>query len=108
MYSSRSLNLVLKGGAKSAGINRNVSSHMLRYSYAIHLLENGVDLRYIRELLRHKSSKTTEIYTYVSNHKLESLPSPFDLLKIKITNMMKTFCYPSNLRGYWMIYFTYK
>lgn len=80
-YSDRSVNQVLKRAAQKANIKRHVSSHMLRHSYATHLLENGVDLRYIQELLGHKSSKTTEIYTYVSKHKLESLPSPFDFLK---------------------------
>jgi integrase/recombinase XerD len=80
-YSDRSVNQFLQRAAKSAGIKRHVSSHVLRHSYATHLLEGGVDLRYIQELLGHKSSKTTEIYTYVSNHKLETLPSPFDFLK---------------------------
>ena len=80
-YSDRSVNQFLQRAAKNAEIKRHVSSHMLRHSYATHLLEGGVDLRYIQELLGHKSSKTTEIYTYVSNHKLESLPSPFDFLK---------------------------
>jgi len=79
-YSYNSVNKVLQNAAKKAGIKRHVSSHMLRHSYATHLLEGGVDLRYIQELLGHKSSKTTEIYTYVSNHKLESLHSPFDFL----------------------------
>ncbi|MBD81466.1 MAG: integrase [Crocinitomicaceae bacterium] len=80
-YSDRSVNQILKRAATKAGIKRHISSHMLRHSYATHLLEGGVDLRYIQELLGHKSSKTTEIYTYVSNHKLETLPSPFDFLK---------------------------
>jgi integrase/recombinase XerD len=80
-YSEKSVNKLLKRAAKAAGIKQNVTSHMLRHSYATHLLENGTDLRYIQELLGHKSSKTTEIYTYVSNHKLETIPSPFDLLK---------------------------
>ena len=80
LYSYHSLNKVLQRAATKAGIKRHVSSHMLRHSYATHLLEGGVDLRYIQELLGHKSSKTTEIYTYVSNHKLEALPSPFDFL----------------------------
>ena len=82
-YSDRSLNQVLKRTAIAVGISRHVSSHALRHSYATHLLEGGVDLRYIQELLGHKSSKTTEIYTYVSNKKLESLPSPFDFLNRK-------------------------
>ena len=67
-----------------AGIKRIVNLHMLRHSYATHLLENGTDLRYIQELLGHKSSRTTEIYTHVSNHQLRKIVSPLDRLAIKI------------------------
>jgi len=46
------------------------------------MLENGTDLRYIQEILGHKSSKTTEIYTHVSNKSLQKIKNPFDDLKI--------------------------
>src|SRR5210317_2017127 len=81
-YSNHSINSVLQRAAKQVGITRHLSSHALRHSYATHLLEGGVDLRYIEELLGHKDSKTTEIYTYVSTQELKNIPSPFDFLKL--------------------------
>lgn len=81
-YSAASINKFIKSSARKAGIKRNVTCHMLRHSFATHLLESGVDLRYIQELLGHGSSKTTEIYTYVSNDMLKEIQSPFDDLDI--------------------------
>jgi integrase/recombinase XerD len=77
-YDSRSLQLVLKQAVQKAGIQKPVTLHWLRHSYATHLLESGTDLRYIQELLGHNSSKTTEIYTHVSTKNIQQIKSPFD------------------------------
>jgi site-specific recombinase XerD len=69
---------VLKKACKNAKINKPVTLHWLRHSYATHLLERGTDLRYIQELLGHSSSRTTEIYTHVSMKSLSQISSPFD------------------------------
>ena len=61
-----------------AGIKKEVTIHSLRHSFATHLLENGIDLRYVQELLGHKSSKTTEIYTHVSNKDFMKIRNPLD------------------------------
>ncbi len=76
----RSVEKIFSGACKKAGIEKDVSVHTLRHSFATHLLESGVDLRYIQELLGHKSSKTTEIYTHVSNKNLRTIKSPLDTL----------------------------
>lgn len=77
-YSEHSLQNVLKQALEKAKINKPVTLHWLRHSYATHLLESGTDLRYIQELLGHKSSKTTEIYTHVSTKSIQNIKSPFD------------------------------
>ena len=77
-YSDKSIQSVLKQALEKAKVSKPVTLHWLRHSYATHLLESGTDLRYIQELLGHKSSKTTEIYTHVTEKGLQKIKSPFD------------------------------
>ncbi|HMB00022.1 MAG TPA: tyrosine-type recombinase/integrase, partial [Spirochaetota bacterium] len=79
-YSTGSMAKVLKNAAKAAGIQRRVHLHMLRHSFATHLLEDGKDIRYVQELLGHRSIKTTERYTHIVNDALNTVVSPFDKL----------------------------
>ncbi len=77
-YSPTSVVNVLKKAAVKAGIRKLVTPHMLRHSFATHLLEQGTDLRYIQVLLGHNSSKTTEIYTHVSKKAIDKIRNPVD------------------------------
>jgi len=79
-YSARSIQVIFHRAAQAAKITKKVSVHTLRHSFATHLLENGVGLRYIQNLLGHENSKTTEIYTHITTKGLDQIKSPFDTL----------------------------
>ena len=79
-YSVKSIQEVTKKYAFEAQIRKKVTPHILRHSYATHQLENGVNIRYIQELLGHHSIKTTEIYTHISKVAKEKIANPLDQL----------------------------
>jgi len=79
-YSATSVRAFLKHNARRAGILKKVTPHTLRHSFATHLLEQGIDIRYIQELLGHSRPETTMIYTHVSRKDLMHIRSPLDLL----------------------------
>jgi len=77
-YSGTSINLIFQRARQRSGVTTEGGVHMLRHSYATHLHESGYDIRIIQELLGHKSSKTTEIYTHISTRTIQKVISPFD------------------------------
>ena len=78
---TRSVQRMVKNAATAAGIEKNVTAHTLRHSFATHLLEGGTNLRIIQELLGHQSARTTQIYTHVARSTLASVRSPLDDLE---------------------------
>lgn len=77
-YPARTFQEVLHDALLTADIKKPITPHWLRHSYAWHLLETGTDFRYIQVLLGHKSSKTIEIYTHVTEISLQKIKSSFD------------------------------
>lgn len=88
-YTAGSIRKFLRESCKKAGIKKVVTPHTLRHSYATHLLENGVDIRYIQVLLGHSRPETTMVYTHVAKKDMLAIESPLD-------TMVKTFISSDN------------
>ncbi|QYA26905.1 tyrosine-type recombinase/integrase [Gramella sp. MT6] len=94
-YSSSAVRSFLKDSCRRARIKKRVTPHTLRHSYATHMLENGIDLRYIQELLGHSRPETTMIYTHVTQKDLSRIKSPLD---VSIKELMERSNADPNLR----------
>lgn len=82
-YSSRSAQKVFQRAKEKVGIRKEVSFHSLRHSFATHLLEKGIDIRFIKDILGHFSIKTTEKYLHLKKDQLIQIVSPLDDLWLK-------------------------
>lgn len=78
---TRSVQRIVQEAARAAQIEKHVTAHTLRHSFATHLLEGGTNLRVIQELLGHQSARTTQMYTHVAQSTLETVRSPLDNLE---------------------------
>lgn len=88
-YTAGSVRQFLRKACDDVGIKKRVTPHTLRHSYATHMLENGVDLRFIQELLGHSKPETTMIYTHVAQKDLMKVQSPLDVIIDQITKNSK-------------------
>jgi integrase/recombinase XerD len=78
---TRNIQKIIKATKTRAGINKKVTPHTLRHSFATHLLENGTDIRIIQALLGHSNLNTTQIYAHVSSEQIKKVQNPLDSLQ---------------------------
>lgn len=77
---TRNIQKIIKGTRQRAGVNKRVTPHTLRHSFATHLLESGVDIRLIQALLGHANLNTTQLYTHISSEQIKKVKNPLDML----------------------------
>lgn len=80
-YSQRSVQNIIKQAVKKSGVHK-ATPHTLRHSFATHLVQNGTDIKFVKELLGHNSIKTTEIYLHVSRNNIKNINSPLEKLNL--------------------------
>lgn len=89
-YAATSVRSFLKRSVERAGIQKAVTPHTLRHSYATHLLESGTDIRYIQALLGHSKPETTMVYTHVQSDAVKKINNPLDLIVAQYKNSQKS------------------